>query len=58
MSDELCAESLVDQLDPLQDSVLAELDALDERILGMIRECTQSVRLDPATVPVDSREAA
>lgn len=58
MSEELRAESLVDQLDALQDSVMAELDVLDERILGMIRECTQSVRLDPATVPTEPREAA
>ncbi len=58
MSEELRPDSLLDQLDALQDHVLTELDALDVRILGMIRDCTQSVRLAPATVPVDSREAA
>lgn len=40
MPDETEPASLLEQLDSMQDYVIGELDALDERILGLIKECT------------------
>ena len=42
MSDPSQSESLIDQLDQMQDEVLQGLDDLDARILALIKECTDA----------------
>jgi hypothetical protein len=42
-------DSLLDELDALQDQVLRDLDLLDERILAIIRQCVQTESLPPTT---------
>jgi hypothetical protein len=58
------AESLLDQLDALQDQVLRDLDVLDGRILALIQKCVQTdglaapVPTTPAPVSSQTKEAA
>jgi len=44
MSPDPQPQSLIEQLDQMQDEVLDELDKLDEKILGLIQQCTSGAR--------------
>ena len=52
-------ESLLEQLDRMQDEVLQGLDDLDERVLGLIKQCTAAnERQLTLSTPPDHAEAA
>ena len=42
MSDDPRSPSLLEELDRMQDEVLAALDVLDDRILDLIKQCTSA----------------
>ena len=59
MDAQLQQESLLEQLDRMQDEVLQGLDDLDARVLGLIKQCTAANERNlTLATPPDHAEAA